>query len=319
MHLLFIDPLEKLVPKKDSTLLLAHSLKELGKPVGLVFEEDFFFQNEITPELKVWSFESELEEEGFYLKDFKLTESNQYKLGPESTLHMRLDPPFDTRYMRYLWMLKGLRKLYGVKLINSPEGIFYNNEKLAAYELENAVFSFVGSQVDSFLNYVKKVQEKGNEALIFKPLDLYQGIGVKKVSLDQDTESLALEFKNMVTEYNGPVVVQPFLKEVHSGEIRSIYYAGVHMGSILKVPPKGEFLANIAQGATYKAVNLDPSLSKKCEDVALELNEQGVPWIAYDILGDQIQEINVTCPGLLVEVSQAVGENLAEKIAKMMD
>ena len=44
-HLLFIDPLEKLTIKKDSTLLLAHTLKQAGKEVYLLFEKDFYFSN----------------------------------------------------------------------------------------------------------------------------------------------------------------------------------------------------------------------------------------------------------------------------------
>ena len=42
-----------------------------------------------------------------------------------------------------------------------------------------------------------------------------------------------------------------------------------------------------------------PKVKKKCDEVAKELNEKGVPWIAYDIMGDSLSEVNLTCPGLL--------------------
>ena len=41
-------------------------------------------------------------------------------------------------------------------------------------------------------------------------------------------------------------------------------------------------------------------------------------FIAFDILNDYLQEVNITCPGLLVEVSEAVGKNLAKDIIKMI-
>ena len=44
------------------------------------------------------------------------------------------------------------------------------------------------------------------------------------------------------------------------------------------------------------------------------LKKEGVYFVAFDIIGDCISEVNITCPGLMVEVSEACGENLAQKI-----
>ena len=49
-HILFIDPLEKLNPKKDSSLMLAQTMKVAGIPVFLLFEDDFYLSNKKTPE-----------------------------------------------------------------------------------------------------------------------------------------------------------------------------------------------------------------------------------------------------------------------------
>jgi len=86
------------------------------------------------------------------------------------------------------------------------------------------------------------------------------------------------------------------------------------MGTILKVPPKGEFLANIAQGASYAKYELNSSLKKICEEMTASLKKEGIYFVAFDIIGDCISEVNITCPGLMVEVSEACGENLAQKI-----
>ena len=147
-----------------------------------------------------------------------------------------------------------------------------------------------------------------------KPLDLYQGYGVEKISINQ--LEIEKKFESKVKENNGPIVVQPFCKEVENGEIRALYFKGKELGSILKIPKKGEFLANIAQGADFHAIELSPIVKKECDRICIELMRDGVDWVAFDIMGEHVSEINITCPGLLVEVSFAHKKNLANDIIK---
>jgi len=316
-HLLFIDPLEKLTVKKDSTLLLAHTLKQAGKEVYLLFEKDFYFSNSGLMSFDVYDFESTLNNVEMALTHFQLTTPHQTRLDSRATIHMRLDPPFDTRYLRYLWMLKGLEEKYEVKVVNRPAGIMLHNEKLEAYLLKGAISSFIGSGLEEFRRYIDTLSKRGVTDVIIKPLDLYQGIGVHKLSLS-DRLKLDSHFHDKTIEYKGPLVVQPFIPEVADGEIRSIYFKGEELGTILKIPKEGNFLSNIAQGARFQKHELNTKQRSACEKVAKQLSKTGVDWIAFDILGDYIQEINITCPGLLNEVSKAEKTNLAEKIIQML-
>jgi glutathione synthase len=316
-HILFIDPLEKLNIKKDSTLLLAESLKRLGHEVFLLFENDFFVVNLGLPTYELYRFEAVLDSASFYLKKFEVLDSQQLSIKPGDVFHMRLDPPFDTRYLKYLWMLDYLAK-YQVKVINSPQGIMNYNEKLFAYsDPARSLPSYIGRSVKGFLDFVATLKKPKTQALIMKPLDLYQGMGVEKVSLSNELEMIK-KFENKVQELAGAIIVQPFDASVESGEVRSLYFKGFEIGTILKVPPKGQFLANIAQGATYGRCELNSIQKKRCDVIARELLIAHVPWIAFDILGDHISEVNITCPGLLVEVSSAMKENLADKIVNLM-
>jgi glutathione synthase len=313
-HILLIDPLSKLVPEKDSTLMFALSLKERGFDVALVFEEDFFIVNNEVPEMRIYDFEGSFREDGCYIEEFKLTTERFWNADSNSVLHMRLDPPFDGRYLRFLWMQRFLKSI-GVEVLNDPDGVLLFNEKLYAYEHESSLETYVGSSPEGFINFVTKMKEKGHSELILKPLDLYQGIGVEKISISGDYKK---DFLRKVSEYKGPVVVQPFAKEVTKGEVRSLYFKGKELGSILKVPKAGEYLANIAQGATYDKFELTATQRKACEDICQELSEYGVDWIAFDILGESISEVNITCPGLLVEVSKAYKKNLSFDIIDLL-
>lgn len=314
-HILFIDPIEKLNPKKDSTLMLATTMKKAGVEVYLLFEKDFYLSNKLSPEFMVYDFSSDFYEDGCYLKSFELGNSSQVSLTKKDIIHMRIDPPFDTRYLRYLWMLRFYQEK-GIRVMNSPDGILKYNEKLHAYAQPSSLASFVGSSVSEFLKFAELMVKENHQELILKPLDLFQGIGVEKIAINRS--DLKEKFESKVLENNGPVVAQPFCQEVTRGEIRSLYFKGIELGSILKVPKKGEFLANIAQGADFHAIDLTPSLKDECNRICAELLLDGVDWVAFDIMGEHVSEVNITCPGLLVEVSFAHKKNLARELLNLI-
>ncbi len=315
IHLLLIDPLEKLDVAKDSTMLLAATLKAEGEEAYFLFEEDFYFTGgRAAPTFGVYDFCARLRQGSFYLESVELKQRRDLRLSRECCLHMRLDPPFDTRYLRFLWMLEGLARRFEVRVLNAPVGILANNEKMCAYQRPSSVESFVGSSLAGFLEFARNQQKGGAGALVLKPLDLFQGMGVEKLSLSLTPERLRRRFEDKVGECGGAIVAQPFLPEIKDGEVRSIFFAGKHLGSILKTPPPGEFLANIARGADYTAHALPPACQQQCLEICSELENQGILWVAFDLVGDSIQEVNVTCPGLLVEVSQALGRNLAHDL-----
>ncbi len=308
-HFLFVDPIEKLNIKKDSSLMIGLSLKELGHEVYLLFEKDFCVFTDGKMELEVYPYTGNYKEDGFYLEKIQLGEKVQVTLNKSDTLHMRIDPPYDSRYQRYLWMLDFMNTKLGVNVVNNPIGIMKHNEKLAAFKREKSLKSYIGSSESGFNRFVQKLKENGVEELILKPLDLYSGIGVQKVSID--APNLLKLFNDKVQEFEGAIITQPFQKEVYQGEIRSLYLDGVEIGSIIKKPVDGDFLTNIAQGAQFESIKLPNDLKEECDLIAKELQTDGVGFLAYDILAGAVTEVNVTCPGLLVEVSYAHKKNIA--------
>src|SRR5665647_459423 len=297
-HLLLIDPIEKLNIRKDSSMMLALAMQKRGIETYVFFEKDFAIHNQGVQKLTVHNFEGTLKDDQIYLASFKTSGSKVIELNTSDVIHMRLDPPFDSRYLRILWMLDHLVST-GIKVMNDPRGIMQFNEKLYAYRSKGAVASYVGSNLRLAQQFVQSL--KGPEALILKPMDLYSGIGVEKWNLDE----WETRFEEKVIELNGPVIVQPYIEAVTKGEVRSLYFKQTEIGTILKTPKDGEFLSNIAQGATFGAHPLSDVSRTACEAIVKELAPHGVDWIAFDILADSVSEVNITCPGLLVEVSYA--------------
>lgn len=311
-HIFYIDPFEKLNLKKDSTLMLAHTLQESGVECVLLFEKDLAWSNGKS-ELKGYAFSASWN--GFYLKDTTLGAAKAFTPKKGDVLHMRLDPPFDGRYLRYLWLLDQWERL-GVRVINSPRGIMQFNEKLLAYQQAGSVPSYVGESVTGFMKFIDELKSRGIADIVLKPLDLYSGIGVEKWSITH--VDLLQRFEAKAKELAGPIVAQAFMPEVYGGEIRAVYFKGQHLGSILKKPKAGEFISNIAQGAAFEPIALPLEVQDKCTAICRELSLEGVDWVAFDILGDTPTEVNITCPGLLVEVSHAHQKNLASVLAKLI-
>lgn len=312
-HLLLIDPIEKLNVKKDSSFMLALALQRRGIETYIFFENDFAIHNQGQQKLTVHSFKGSLKEDGFYMSSFESTGQKVIELNENDIIHMRLDPPFDSRYLRILWMLDHLAEMK-IRILNHPRGIMLFNEKLYAYRKDDSVASYVGSNVKLAAQFVHALDPKPS-ALILKPMDLFSGIGVEKLPVT-GWES---RFEEKVKELNGPVIVQPFIEAVTQGEVRSTYFMQKEIGTILKMPKEGEFLSNIAQGATFKAYPLSDLARQRCEAIVKELSSYGVEWVAFDILGDAVTEVNITCPGLLVEVSYAHQKNLADVIIDMIN
>ena len=310
-HIFFIDPLEKLTIKKDSSLILALALQQAGEDVRFLFEKDFHYSNKNQEILSnLFSFNGDWERDGFHLKRLDIEKEERRPFCSKDTLHMRLEPPFNKRYLSYLWMLQGIQKKTGMAVINSPEGLLLYNEKLFAYQLDGTIDSFVGSTAEEFSSFAEQLRERGFEEIVLKPLELYQGEGVEKLSLGNP--QLVDHFLQKAVQSAGPIVAQPFIPDIYTGEIRSVFFCGRELGNLLKVPPEGEFLSTVSRGAHCHPVQLSSKQYSICEQTALYLQKQGVHWIAFDILGDSIQEVNITCPGLLPEISQATGKPLVE-------
>lgn len=315
-HIILIDPLDNLVIKKDSSLLLALSLQEMGNKVFLLFANDLSITNEgKLPQLPMYTFSGNYKPNDFYIENFTLGSPQRYSIQVNDMLHMRLDPPFDQRYLQTLWLLSCMEDL-GLRILNSPKGLLQFNDKLSAYFFEqHGLPSFVGSGWVQLAEFVSRMQMMGHQNFILKPLDQFQGFGVIKVSANDLTEPYLQTYQ----QKNGKIIIcQPFIEEIASGEIRSIFFAGKELATILKVPPAGSYLANIAQGAKFHLTELSDPVRQQCIRMCQQLQRHGILWVAFDILNDQLSEINVSCPGLLVELSHAKKQNLAHDIGSII-
>jgi len=302
-HIFYIDELAKLNTKKDSSLHWALTLQRAREDVWLLFEKDLEVNTKKNTALECYQFSGDIRDD-FYIYEFKLKESQLVNIEG-SCFYYRLDPPVNSDYLRSSWLVEFLSKKANLTVINNPLSVIKLNEKILAFEEKNSLESLITSSYERAFRFS---QSLGVEEIIIKPLNSYSGLGVEKISLS--------EFKATQSRFESgeKFIVQAFDETVYNGEIRSVFWKARELGSMIKYPRKGSFLSNIAQGASFEKIELTENLKTQCIDICKELLKEGVDLVAFDILGDNISEVNITCPGLLVELSHACGENISAKL-----
>ncbi|SME90386.1 hypothetical protein [Pseudobacteriovorax antillogorgiicola] len=293
-HLFVMDLVENLNLKLDSSLRLAQALLSEG--------HQCFMTNP-----KAMSMLHTKGQSQPVCNAIELLPSHQEtpELGGESRLflkdcdaiHMRKDPPFNMDYIACTWLLSEAAK--SARVFNDPERLRSLNEKLIIFEFPRYCHDgIVSSQSQEIVDFIQNHAESDG---ILKPLDLYGGRGVVRLNINK----IGLEkARNLVSdetqEGEHMRLVQPFNKAIFEGEVRAFTCCGEPISWCLKVPAKGEYLANTRTGATLEPYTPTESELAMVTEVSGRLAEMGIQMVGYDIIGGVISEINITSPRLLL-------------------
>lgn len=292
-HLFVIDPLPALNLRLDTSLRLAWHLNRLGGHEILSCTiADLHWQSggPAAAVMRPLTFGASPEEPKLAERPVTL------RLDELHCIHMRKDPPFNTRYLSATWMLDSVA---GTTLVvNRPRALQSLNEKMATLLFPAACIpSMVSSDATVLAGYFAGL---GTDAVI-KPLDLFGGRGIERLKASDyaERESLLRKLSEATRDGEEARMLQPYRQEVEAGEVRAFYAFGRPVAWCLKKPKPGNFLANTAAGATLHGFRPSAALEARTTDVSRELMRQGVFLVGYDIIGEEISEINITSPRLL--------------------
>jgi glutathione synthase len=296
VKLLFVaDPLDKLNPAGDSSLVMARAALRRGHEV-------------------FWATGSDLT----YALDGCLVQASRLQTAaePAKTLRVRdfqgifirKDPPFDASYVRLCWLLALEEKR--VVQFNPASLLLRYHEKLMPleglaqgfFEPSDLIPTFIGARAEA-LDYfgAKRVDQ-----VVTKPFLGYAG---KDVEL-QDLEA----FRQSATT-DPDRVLQPFAAEVRTkGDRRVLFLDGNVLGHFVRLPPKGGFISNLAQGGTAKATPLPPEEVKLAEKVGRFLKAAGIVFAGADFIGSHVSEINITSPTGLKALEALHGDDGGDAI-----
>ncbi|MEL6237240.1 MAG: glutathione synthase [Pseudomonadota bacterium] len=299
-----MDPIETVNIKGDSTFALMLAAQERGHEVyeyhveSLTLDADDRLFAQGYP-VKVRKVEGDHFEKG---------EAVRLDLGKDiDVVLMRQDPPF---HMGYITATHLLERIAGETLVvNDPASVRNAPEKVMVLDYRRFMPpTLVTRSVDEVRRFVTQ-----HGAVVVKPIHGNGGKAIFRVPADGDNLTALFEVFNQT--WPEPHMVQPFLREVATGDKRIVLIDGEVAGAINRIPGEGEFRSNLAMGGSAEATGLTQREVEICEAMGPDLKRLGLTFVGIDVIGGKwLTEINVTSPTGIVAISEFDGTDLAGMI-----
>jgi glutathione synthase len=280
--LVVLDPLEGLISKTDTSIALINQARKNGIAVDTATIDKLFFETHAA----VVATEEAGNEKVKKLADYTL-------------ILMRKEPPYDLAFHYATHLLS----LSGTLVVNNPRALRDFNEKLIALPFRKYMPpTLVGSDITILEDFIER-----NGKCVIKLLDSFQGKSVQQIEPGQ--QKTLQEYTRNGTQ---AVMVQKFNERVYEGDKRVIMVGDRYLGAAMRKPKKG-FHGNFANSDALKTV-LTPQEQKIIDELGPWLVEHDIHFVGLDLIGEQLTEINITCPTGIVQISELDTKPLAEII-----
>ncbi len=303
-----MDPLETVLPDKDTTFVFMLESLARGHQVYFVTLNDLFAVGhrafararrcEVTRMTPHYRF---------------LDDGADYALEHFEAVFMRKDPPADVAYL-HATMLLSLADSRRTFVLNRPAGLREANEKLYALNFPGAIPPTLVTQDIARLK--KFMAEQGGQ-MIVKPLDGHGGESVFLASADDRNLNAILE---AVTRFGSQLIMaQRYLPEVRDGDKRLIVLNGEPLGCTLRVPRDDDNRGNIHVGGNCIKAEVTGRDREICRAMRPRLERDGLYFVGLDIIGNYLTEVNVTSPTGVQEIDRLDGVNLETKVIDFVE
>ncbi|MFW2367945.1 MAG: hypothetical protein ACN4GW_16125 [Desulforhopalus sp.] len=282
--LVVLDPIEGLLSKTDTSIALINEGRRQSLEVDTVTIDKLYFETFAAA-----------------LVTHKGGQEEHVSLGDYSIIFMRKEPPYDMAFHYATQLLS----LSGSLVVNSPSALRSFNEKLIALPfIEYMPPTLVSSSPELIKEFVNQ-----QGACVIKALDSFQGKSVQKVETADDDL-----FDLFTVNGTTPAMVQKFLDRVYDGDKRVIMLGDRVLGATLRKPQKG-FHANFGNSNALKT-SLTQTEQEIVRKVGPWMVKQGIHFSGLDFIGEQLTEINITCPTGIIQISELDGTHLAKEIVE---
>lgn len=207
-------------------------------------------------------------------------------------------------------------EMMGVWPLNESVAIGRSRDKLRSMQI--FAKHGLGLPVTAFAHDPKQTEEVlkvvGGAPVVIKLLEGTQGIGVVLADTDRSAKSVIEAFRGV----NVNILVQEFIKEAGSSDIRIFVVGGKVMAAMMRTGAEGDFRSNLHRGGSAKSIKITPEERSTAVRAAkvMGLNVAGV-----DILranhGPVIMEVN-SSPGL-EGIEAATGKDVAGTIIEFIE
>lgn len=220
----------------------------------------------------------------------------------------RKDPPVDALYRAHAAHFAALPPHASIAphgagplQVNAPDEVLRNSEHLLAAQFPG--FAVPTVHCHDLPELVAAVRAQPHEAVV-KPLAECSGRGIAFFLPDAPAPALAAYWAALAP---GGAVVQPYQPAITTrGDLRILVMNRRILGSVARIPRPGSRLANLHQGASFRAFDPTPPQLAAVAAVADTLTPRGLYLLGLDFIGDLLSEINFTSPSALVQINEVM-------------
>ena len=221
----------------------------------------------------------------------------------------RQNPPVNMTYLTTLYLLQMIED--DILILNKPSSVIRYTEKiLPHYFADFSPPTLISKNRAEILEFIEK-----HEGAVAKPLYFFGGNGVVKVAAGD-----AAKLDELLAANEEPLVYQRFLPEVAEGDKRFVFVNSKFVGAVNRVPPEGEFIANLCHGGS--AHPYEPNYYQRnviIPKVEQFLSENDISFCGIDVIGDYVNEMNITSPLTFPPLHEVYGINAATELWKELE
>ena len=291
------DHLNSINQDTDTSLLLALEAQKRGYKIYYYETKNLSFING-----KIMANIKELKLFENKQKFYKVINQKFFDLSKANYVLIRQNPPFNMDYITATFFLEQLPK--NVKVVNNPVSVRNVSEKFYSVNfLKYMPPTIFTKNIEEIKKFVKKYKK-----IVIKPIHGYGGKNILFVNklINQ------IKVLNYIKKF-GHVMVQKFIPQVTKGDKRVFIINGLVKGAIQRVPRKGSFISNLAQGGKAIKTELNFRELKISKIVAKRLKKSKIFFAGIDLVSNYlIGDINVTSPTGLKNFKDLSGINLAK-------
>lgn len=225
---------------------------------------------------------------------YDITDTLTLDLKSMDVVLLRQDPPFNMAYITTTHILEMLAP--DTLVVNAPASVRNHPEKLFPLLFKQYMPETL---VTADINEIEKFYAAHKDVVI-KPLFGYGGREIIRFN-SGDVRAL---LESQLEGSKEPLMVQPFLPEVRTGDRRIILIDGKVGGVMGRIPAEHEFRANFRVGGSPAKAELTPKQREICEVLGPELKKRGLIFAGLDVIGDHLTEINLTSPTGMVQMNK---------------
>ncbi len=291
------DKLKTINKDTDTSLMLALEAQRRGYKIYYYETENLNYING-----KVQAYIKELKLFEKNKKFYKIINQKFFDLSKANYVLIRQNPPFNMDYITATFFLERLPR--NVKVVNNPVSVRNVSEKFYSVNfLKYMPPTIFTKNIEEIKKFVKKYKK-----IVIKPIHGYGGKNILFVnkSINQ------IKVLNYIKKFSH-IMVQKFIPQVTKGDKRVFIINGLVKGAIQRVPRKGSFVSNLAQGGKAIETKLNYKELKISKIVAKHLKKSQIFFAGIDLVSNYlIGDINVTSPTGLKNFKDLSGVNLAK-------